>query len=71
MSINPGTDATFTATHKDAKLASGGDIVYTCANAVAGGAQTSGSHAAFGTSTLTFKPYAPDGQTNPISFTRI
>ena len=70
MSISPGTDATLTATHKDAKLQAGGDIIYTIANCVAAGASTQGAHAAFGTASMTFKPYAPDGQTNPVSFTR-
>ncbi len=70
MGIAPGTDASFTATHKDAKLQTGGDVIYTVANAVSEGASAGGSHAAFGSATLNFQAYASDGQTNPISFTR-
>jgi len=70
MGIAPGTDATFTATHKDAKGETGGDIIYVLTNAVSNGGQTSGDHAAFGSATMTFMAYAPDGVTNPLSFTR-
>jgi hypothetical protein len=70
MGIAPGTTATFSATHKDAKAATGGDILYTLINAVAETAQTSGSHAAFGTGSLSLKAYSSDGTTNPLSFTR-
>lgn len=70
MGITPGTDATLSATHKDAKGVVAGDILYVLVNAVAQGGQTSGNHAAFGTSSHTFQAYAPDGQTNPLSFTR-
>lgn len=70
MGIAPGTDAAFSATHLDAKGATGGNIVYVLANAVSNGGQTSGDHAAFGTATMTFMGYAPDGVTNPLSFTR-
>lgn len=70
MAIAPGTTGTFSATHKDAKGSSGGDILYVLANAVAENAQTSGSHAAFGTSSMSLKAYSSDGSTNPLSFTR-
>ena len=70
MAIAPGTTASLTATHKDAKGSSGGDILYVLANAVAENCQTSGQHAQFGTATLTFKAYSTDGTTNPLSFTR-
>lgn len=70
MAIAPGTDATLSATHIDAKGATGGDIIYVLTNAVAQGGQTSGGHAEFGTAAMQFMAYAPDGQTNPLSFTR-
>lgn len=70
IGIAPGTEGTFTATHKDAKLAVGGDIIYTVVNCVAPGASTTGAHAQFGTATIQLKAYAIDGATNPVSFTR-
>lgn len=70
MGIAPGTTATLTATHKDAAAASGGDILYSLANAVAQNATTSGAHNAFGTASQTFMAYSSDGSTNPLSFTR-
>jgi hypothetical protein len=70
MGITPGSEGTFTATHKDAMLATAGDIIYTVINCVAPGASTSGAHAQFGTATIQLKPYAADGATNPISYTR-
>src|SRR5512135_2598573 len=48
MGIAPGTTATFTATHKDAKHGSSGDIVYSLANAVAGQGEASGAYGQFG-----------------------
>lgn len=65
-----GQVGTFTATHKDAKLASGGDIVYTCINMVTGQTATSGAHAEYGTAQLTMMAYSSDGVTSPLSFTR-
>ena len=70
MCIAPGTVASLSATHKDAKLASSGDILYVLANAVAENADTSGAHTAFGTATQTYLAYSSDGTTNPLSFTR-
>lgn len=70
MGIAPGTTGSLVATHKDSKLASLGDIVYTLANAVAENVQSSGAHAQFGTATITFQAYSSDGITNPLSFTR-
>lgn len=70
MGIAPGSEGTFTATHKDAHLATGGDIIYTVVNCVAPGASTSGAHAQFGTASIQLKAYAADGSTNPVSFTR-
>jgi hypothetical protein len=70
MSIAPGTTATFSATHKDAKGATGGDILYVMTNAVVENVQTAGSHGQFGSSTMSMLAYSSDGITNPLSFTR-
>jgi hypothetical protein len=70
MGIAPGTTATFSATHKDAKGATGGDILYVMANAVVENVQSAGSHGQFGSSTMSMLAYSNDGVTNPLSFTR-
>ncbi len=70
MGIVPGTTGTLTATHKDAKGASGGDILYTLINAVYATTSTSGGHNAFGTVNGNWEAYSSDGITNPLSFTR-
>jgi hypothetical protein len=70
MGLSPGTVASFSATHKDAKGATGGDIVYVMANAVVENVDTSGSHGQFGTATMSLLGYSSDGVTNPLSFTR-
>src|SRR4051812_9717999 len=48
MGITPGTTATLSATHKDAKGASGGDILYVLANSVVETVETAGAHGQFG-----------------------
>jgi hypothetical protein len=70
MGIAPGTTGSLTATHKDAKLASGGDIIYVLANAVAENATANGPFGNFGSATLSFRSFSNDGSTNPLSFTR-
>jgi hypothetical protein len=70
MGIASGTTATFSATHKDAKGALGGDILYVMANSVVENVETSGTHGQFGTSTMSLLAYSSDGVTNPLSFTR-
>ncbi len=70
MSLASGTIGIFTATHLDAKLASGGAIVYTMINAVVGAPNTKGAHAQWGTGSVTFEAFSSDGTTNPLSFTR-
>lgn len=70
MGISPGTTASLTATHKDAKLASGGDILYTLSNAVAQNVTANGPFNQFGSATATFMAYSSDGSTNPLAFTR-
>lgn len=70
MGIAPGTTASLTATHKDAKVASGGDIVYVLSNAVAENTTANGPFGNFGSATTTFESYSSDGSTNPLAFTR-
>jgi hypothetical protein len=70
MGIATGTTATFSATHKDAKGASGGDILYVMANSVVENVETSGSHGQFGSASMNLLAYSSDGVTNPLSFTR-
>lgn len=70
QALTPGTIGTFTATWKDAKLAVGGDIVYTLINAVLENTGAGGKHADYGTATATFRAFSSDGATNPLSFTR-
>jgi hypothetical protein len=70
MGIAPGTTATLSATHKDAKGATGGDILYVMANAVAENCNTGGAHGQFGTASISLLAYSSDGTTNPLSFTR-
>jgi hypothetical protein len=66
----PGTVAVLSATHKDAKGSSGGDILYVLANATVETATASGAHGQFGTATLSFQAFSSDGSTPPLSFTR-
>jgi hypothetical protein len=71
MAIAPGTTAILNATHKDANLASGGDIVYALANATLETVDASGPFGAYGTATARFRAFSIDGSTNPLSFTRV
>lgn len=70
MGIASGTTGSFLATHKDAKLASGGDILYALSNAVAENATTNGPFGQYGSATLNLRAYSSDGSTNPLAFTR-
>lgn len=70
MGIAPGSTATFSATHKDAKAATGGDILYVLANAVVENVQTTGGHGQFGSATMSLLSFSSDGTTSPLSFTR-
>lgn len=71
MAIAPGTSGPFTATHNDAKMATGGGVVYVLDPAVAENADTAGTHAAIGTGSINFVGISADGSTNPLSFTRL
>jgi hypothetical protein len=65
-----GATGTFLATHKDAKLQTGGDLLYTVINAVIENIEGSGSHAQIGSGTMTMLAYSADGITPPISIAR-
>ena len=69
MGVAPGTSASFSATHKVAMGATGGDILYVMADAVAENVETSGS-ADFGSATMQLLAFSSDGTTNPLSLTR-
>jgi hypothetical protein len=66
----PGTSGAATATHNDARLASGGAIVYTLSPCVVESPSAGGQHRQIGSGKVLFSGYFPDGQTNPLSFTR-
>lgn len=68
FSIPPGTRGELTATHKDAKAATGGDIVYTLANAIMENPQAGGQHRQIGSGSGTFYAESSDGTTNPLSY---
>jgi hypothetical protein len=70
MGFTPGQTSTLTLTHKDAKTATGGDVIFTMINAVFENADDSGAHAQVGSVTATWQGYSSDGQTNPLSFAR-
>jgi hypothetical protein len=70
MGINPGTTATLSATLNDAKLATGGAVVFAMANAVFENADSQGQHAQFASVTGSWQAFSSDGSTNPLSFTR-
>jgi hypothetical protein len=70
MGIAPGTMNTLSATLKDAKSQTGGDVIFSMVNAVFENADTTAQHAQFGTVTGTWQAFSSDGTTNPLSFTR-
>ncbi len=70
MSIAPGTSGTITATQNDAMGAVGGAVNWTMTNAVHANTDDNGHWGRFATATATFRAYASDGATNPLSFTR-
>jgi len=70
MGFSPGTAGTLAATLNDAKLATGGAVVFAMANAVFENADAQGQHAQFASVTGTWQAYSSDGSTNPLSFTR-
>lgn len=55
-----------TATHRDAKGATGGGITYTLTGAVVANVDVGGAHRQFGSGTVSFSVESSDGQTNPI-----
>lgn len=70
MAISPGTSGTITATQNDALAAVGGAVNWTMTNAVHQSTDENGHWGHFATATATFRAYAADGATNPLSFTR-
>lgn len=70
MGFAPGASGTWSGTLNDAKLATGGAVVFTMINAVFENADTQAQHAAFGSVTGTWQAFSSDGSTNPLSFTR-
>lgn len=70
MTFVGGASGNFQATHKDAAGAAGGDIIYTMTGAVVENVSSDGAHGQLGTATLTLRASAPDGVTNPLTFTR-
>jgi hypothetical protein len=70
MGIAPGHTSSFSATHKDAQAATGGDILYVMANAVVENVETTGAHGQFGSATMAMVAFSSDGTTNPLSFTK-
>lgn len=70
MSIVPGSSGTISATQNDALGAAGGAVTVTMSNAVHQNTDDSGQWGHFATAMATFRAYASDGTTNPLSFTR-
>lgn len=68
--IAPGAEGTLTGTMKDAKLASGGDVIFTMTHSVFENADGTGAHQALGSSTGVWKAYSADGSTAPLAITR-
>jgi len=71
LGIPTGTVGAFTATHKDAKGASGGGIVFALSPAVAEKPKASGQHRQIGVAGIGFVGASTDGVTNPLSFTLV
>jgi hypothetical protein len=69
LTVSPGSRGTVAATHKDAKLATGGSMVYSLINAIAESPQVGGEHRQIGTGSVTFYAESSDGTTNPLSYT--
>lgn len=70
MAIAPGASGTISATQADALAAAGGAIVWTMVTAVHENSDDTGAFSQFASATATFRAYAADGITNPLSFTR-
>jgi hypothetical protein len=70
MSLISGVIGTLAATHNDARLATGGAIVYTITSAVFENCSASGDHAAWGAGAANFKTVTTDGMTPPVGLAR-
>ncbi len=69
MLLTVGVASTLAATHKDAKIVSGGDVVYAMANAVLANVSAQGDHAKYGSASASFQAFSSDGTTNPLTLT--
>ena len=70
MGLAPGTSGSIVATQNDALEAVGGAVNWTLANAVHENTDDTGQWGQYATATATFRAYASDGSTNPLTFTR-
>lgn len=70
MSLVPGTQGSATATHNDAKGATGGGIVYVLSPCVVESPDGGGQHRQIGSGMVNFVGVFPDGVTSPLAFTR-
>lgn len=61
---------TFTATHLDAKKATGGNVVYSIAGGYVTNVRPTGPFGQYGKATISIAFLSADGATDPISFTR-
>ena len=61
---------TLSATLKDTRGATGGDVIFAMSNAVVENTQSSGQHAQFASATINFKAFSSDGSTPPMSISR-
>jgi hypothetical protein len=71
LTITPGSRGTVTATHKDAKLATSGNIVYSLANATPGSPDLGGGHKQISEASIMFWGESSDGTTSPLSYTLV
>jgi hypothetical protein len=70
VNFTPGTTSTLIAYLNDAKLATGGGVIFTLSNAVFENADGQAQHAQFGSVTGTWQAYSTDGVTPPLVVTR-
>lgn len=69
LSIPVGGRGALTATHLDARGATGGNIVYTLSNAVPGSPDLGGDHRQVGAGSVQFFCESTDGVTSPLAYT--
>lgn len=69
LALPTGVVNSLTVTHKDAKGATGGDVI-TVLLCEVGQCSTGGQHGQFGQAQIEFRGRSVDGVTSPLSFTR-